>query len=108
MVAIARILIVGCGSIGERHLRVFQKISGLKFVLCDSNEKRLREVAERYNVKETYVDFKDINLKKIDAMVICTPPNTHIPISLEGAKVGTHLLIEKPLRTLRLYHTRDF
>lgn len=51
---------------------------------------------ENYNLAEVYQDIKEVNLERIDAMVICTPPHTHIPIALEGARANCHLLVEKP------------
>ncbi len=92
-----RILIVGCGSIGTRHLKAFKKIEQVEVVLCDSREEALKETAENYSLSEVYKDIKEVKLEKIDGMVICTPPHTHIPIALEGAKANCHLLVEKPI-----------
>ena len=36
-----RILIVGCGSIGTRHLKTFKKIKGVEVVPCDPREDML-------------------------------------------------------------------
>ncbi len=92
-----RILIVGCGSIGTRHLKAFMKIKGVEVILCDPRKEALKKIAENYSLAEVYEDIKEINLERIDAMVVCVPPNTHIPLALEGARANCHLLIEKPL-----------
>ena len=38
-------------------------------------------------------------LGHIDAVVIATPPATHVPLGLEAIRAGKHVLIEKPLAT---------
>ncbi len=91
------ILIIGCGSIGERHLRCFQKTGRCEVSVCDSNAKLLQEVSSRYTVS-SHASFKDaLAVRKFDALVICTPAHTHLAIAREGAAHGAALLIEKPL-----------
>ena len=92
-----RILVVGCGSIGTRHLRAFKRIEGVEVIPCDPRKDVLKKIVENYNLAEVYKDIKEVNLERIDAMVICTPPHTHISIALGGAKANCHLLIEKPI-----------
>ncbi len=92
-----RILIVGCGSIGTRHLKAFKKIKEVEVIACDPRKEALKKIAENYSLAEFYKDIKEVNLERIDGMVICTPPHTHIPIALEEARAKCHLLIEKPI-----------
>lgn len=33
----------------------------------------------------------------IDAVLVCTPPDSHAPITIEAARAGKHVLCEKPL-----------
>ena len=49
-----RILIVGCGSIGKRHLRAFKNIKGVEVIPCDPRKEVLKEIAENYNLAEVY------------------------------------------------------
>ena len=44
------VLIVGCGSIGERHLRCFQSTGAAKVAACDSNAALLEKVSATYQV----------------------------------------------------------
>jgi predicted dehydrogenase len=91
------VLIVGCGSIGERHLRCFQSTGAAEVAACDANVTLLDRVAETYAVPK-FADLGDaLAARKWDALVICTPAHTHLPIALLGLEHGAHLLIEKPL-----------
>ncbi len=103
------ILIIGCGSIGERHLRCFQQSGRCAVSVCDANARLLSEVSLRYHVT-AFASLADaMKAQRFDAWIICTPAHTHLAIAREGAAHGAALLIEKPLSvTLEgLEETRD-
>lgn len=91
------VLILGCGSIGERHLRCFLKTGRVRAAVCDTNGSLLQEVSARYGV-EGFESLAEAQTKfKTDAWVICTQAQTHLPLALKGLQENCHLLIEKPL-----------
>lgn len=91
------ILIIGCGSIGERHLRCFQKTGRCTVSVCDANARLLGEVSQRYDVPSFGSLAEAMQAQRFDAWVICTPAHTHLAIARDGAAQGAALLIEKPL-----------
>jgi predicted dehydrogenase len=91
------ILIIGCGSIGERHLRCFQRTGRCEVSVCDSNAKLLAEVGARYQVPQYPSLQQALASARFDALVINTPAQTHLAIAREGAAHGAALFIEKPL-----------
>jgi predicted dehydrogenase len=93
------ILIIGVGSIGERHLRCFQATGRAAVSVCESNPALLKTVAERYGVTKTFNDLAAALREKPDSTVICTPAHLHIPMARAVAESGVHMLIEKPLST---------
>ncbi len=93
------ILIVGAGSIGERHLRCFQGLSRGAVAGCESSENVRRRIQETYGC-EVYSSLEEaLNAQTWRAAVICTPANTHISIARRCVEQGINLLIEKPLAT---------
>ncbi len=94
-----RVLIVGGGSIGERHLRCFQQTSRSEVSLCEIREELRGELAKRYRLNQTYVNLDEALQASFDAGVICTPAHLHVPMAREFAERGIHVLIEKPLST---------
>jgi len=92
-----RVLIVGVGSIGERHLRCFSKTGRVTTGLCEVNEKLRTEVAARYGVTAAHASLDDALAAGYDAAVVATPAPLHIPMATRLAQAGIHLLIEKPL-----------
>ena len=94
-----KILIVGVGSIGERHARCFSKIQGVDVGICDLDIELANEVGGRYGIKEIGRGIDEMEISSFDAGVVCSPANSHIPISRILSSYDLHLLIEKPLST---------
>jgi predicted dehydrogenase len=93
------ILVVGCGSIGGRHLRCLQRTGRARVSACDSNGDLLRRVSEQYGVAAFPGLDAALAGRRFDGMVICTPAPSHLDIALAGLRHGAGLLIEKPLST---------
>lgn len=91
-----KILVIGCGSMGERHIRNLQGLSVAEIVAFDTDQKRLSEIGKKYKV-QTFDDLELAMDKNIDAALVCTPPSTHIPIAKKVIDSGAHAFIEKPL-----------
>jgi predicted dehydrogenase len=89
------ILIVGCGSIGQRHLRNLRAL-GMDVFACDTDRGRREAVAKQHAVP-MFEDLKAALSQQPDAVFLCTPTSTHVPLGLEVARRGHHLFIEKPL-----------
>jgi len=91
------VLVIGCGSIGERHLRCFQKTGRATVAACDANPTLLATLAATYGVK-THLDWREaVKSQRFDTVVVCTPAHLHVPIATELLQSGHHVLIEKPL-----------
>lgn len=100
-----RLLVIGTGSIGERHLRVFQNLDRCDAIaFCETHSARRAEIAERYGIPEAFA-FPDLDtaLAKgtYDIAVIATPAPTHLEIGTRLADLGIHQLMEKPLSLSR-------
>jgi predicted dehydrogenase len=93
------ILVIGVGSIGERHLRCFQNTGRANLSLCEVNRELRQRIVEKYGVERAYADLDAALADRHDAAVICAPAHLHIPMATRLAEAGIHLLIEKPLST---------
>lgn len=94
-----RILVVGVGSIGERHLRCFGLEGGCRLGLVEPLESRRNDVADRYGVADRFASLDDACRQTWDAAVICTPAHLHVTHGVQLAPHCRGLLIEKPLAT---------
>jgi predicted dehydrogenase len=97
--SVRRVLVIGVGSIGERHLRCFLQTGRVQLSFCEINPQLRATIAERYHIPpaDTFADFDSALASKPDVAVVCTPAHLHIAMSTRLAEGGVHLLIEKPL-----------
>jgi predicted dehydrogenase len=93
--AVGRFFIVGCGSIGNRHLGNLRRLGVTDIVVFDEREERRRQAAERWDVETT--DNFESGLEGSGVAVICTPTHLHVSGALIAARAGCHLFVEKPL-----------
>jgi predicted dehydrogenase len=96
--ALHKLLVVGVGSIGERHLRCFLATGRAEAVFVEINDSLRQTIAERYGVPG-FKSLEEALATNPTAAVVCVPAHLHIPISTTLADRGLHLLIEKPLST---------
>lgn len=94
-----RVLVVGVGSIGERHLRCFQATGRARLAICEINTELRGTVAARYGIDAAYADLESALADRPSAAVVATPAHLHICMATRLAEAGVHLLIEKPLST---------
>lgn len=92
------VLVVGVGSIGERHLRCFGATGRATLSLCELNPALREQVAERYGVT-AFADYEQALASRPQVVVICTPANLHIAMAARAVEAGAHVFIEKPLST---------
>ena len=94
-----KVLVIGVGSIGERHVRCLQRTRRTQVAICEINAELRQAVADRYGLDEVYAQLDDAMQGCFDAVVICTPAHLHVDMATQLAARGIHLLIEKPLST---------
>ena len=97
-----RIGIIGAGRIGRVHA---QSIStGIPqaeiAAISDPFIEGAKNAAESFGIPKIYADYHEIlNDPAIDAVLICSPTNTHADIAMEAARTGKHIFCEKPIDT---------
>lgn len=74
--------IIGLGHFGKHYVRLLKEIPGVELVLTANNPSESDSV---------------INNKKIDCVVISSPPSTHYDLILRAIDVGKNILVEKPM-----------
>jgi predicted dehydrogenase len=89
------LLIIGAGSIGERHIEVLQSLGFHNLHVYRQRMLPLRNVAT--DSVHCFTDFSEINSIKPYAAIICTPTSQHLSGVLACVERGIHVLVEKPL-----------
>lgn len=94
-----RILVVGGGSIGERHVRCFLRTGVTEVSLCETRRDVRERLAENYELQDVFSSFDEALAVKFDGAVICTPAHLHVLMATQLAERDIGVLIEKPLST---------
>jgi predicted dehydrogenase len=71
-------LIIGLGSMGKRRVRNLQALKYTNITGFDFREDRRKEAEEKYGIK-TLSEVNDRTLSGVDAVIISTPPDKHLP-----------------------------
>lgn len=92
-----RVLIIGAGSIGERHLRCFLAAGRADASFVETHPGRRAAVAERYPQAIAHVTLEDALEQSPGAAVVATPAPSHLPLASRLVELGIPVLVEKPL-----------
>uniref|UniRef100_A0A7S1ER13 Inositol 2-dehydrogenase n=1 Tax=Timspurckia oligopyrenoides TaxID=708627 RepID=A0A7S1ER13_9RHOD len=93
------VAVIGCGRIGQVHCKALSTISSAKVVVvADFFEKAAIACAESFGIQRYTKDWKlAVSGSDVDAVLICSPSNTHCDIIIESARQGKHIFVEKPI-----------
>ncbi len=91
-----RFLVIGCGSIGRRHIRNLIFLGAEKIVACEPDPSRRTQVQNQFGIA-VFPSVGEALESKPNAVLVCTPPVFHADIARAAAAVGCHLFIEKPI-----------
>ncbi|HMC64395.1 MAG TPA: Gfo/Idh/MocA family oxidoreductase, partial [Gemmataceae bacterium] len=91
------IAIIGAGGRGASNAA---DVAGENIVaLCDVDEQRLGQAAEKHRRAKKYIDFRKLydDDKSFDAVVVSTTEHTHALATMPALRAGKHVYCEKPL-----------
>lgn len=91
--------VIGCGYWGPNVIRNFQELKETKVsAVCDLNKSQLKYIKDKYPAIKTTTRYGEIlRDRKIDAVAVITPVETHFELGKEALRHGKHLFIEKPM-----------
>lgn len=92
--------IIGAGRIGRLHAgNIVSCHRNVKLkAVSDLFHENLHDWADSLGIENLTGNYRDIlNDPAIDAVLICSPTDTHAQISMEAAKAGKHIFCEKPV-----------
>ena len=97
--------LVGIGKIArDQHIPALAADPRFELVACASRHARVDGVANFPSVEVLLAEVKDL-----DAISICTPPQAHFEAALAALRAGKHVMLEKPpaatTRQIALLHS---
>lgn len=91
-----KIIIIGAGSIGQRHATNLVKL-GADVSVTDVNRDLLMTCCASNSWNPLLDLDAALDHDTFDAAIICTPNHLHIPYAQKAVDAGLHVFIEKPL-----------
>lgn len=92
--------IIGAGRIGKVHAETlsFRIPEAIPAAITDINRSMAQEVAARCGISRVSASAEEIlSDAKIDAVMICSPTDTHAELVVRAAEAGKHIFCEKPI-----------
>jgi predicted dehydrogenase len=90
--------IIGAGAIAQSYAVAFEKSPEVHIVgVADSRPEASRALAERLRCPSFSTHTELARSVQLDAVLVCTPPNTHPSVCLDFIDRGIAVLCEKPL-----------
>lgn len=86
------------GIAGTRGLSAVMGLNAIEDVeiaaICDLDEGHLNETAQKLGVEKKYRVFEDMLESDIDAVIIATPMQCHVPQAIAALEAGKHVMSE--------------
>lgn len=100
MIERTRVAVLGAGFIADIHLESYHRFVPEAEVVAvyARNKERVEEFAAKHHISKWYTDLDAvINDSGCEVVDICLPNFLHYEATLNAAKAGKHIIIEKPL-----------
>ena len=95
-----RVGIAGTGGIARSvHIPGFQRLAERVELVSafDIAGDRVTATGKEFGIPNVFTDFEQMLAgPELDAVAICTPPNAHVPLTVQALQRGLHVLCEKP------------
>ncbi|MFD2671394.1 Gfo/Idh/MocA family protein [Marinicrinis sediminis] len=96
--SIVRFAIIGCGIIADIHAKGIQETAEAELTaLYDKQPEKAIRFAEEYGGKVYHTMEDLLAAEDIDVVCICTPSGQHPEQTIQSARAGKHVLVEKPM-----------
>jgi predicted dehydrogenase len=90
--------VIGVGSIGQHHARVYTALPATKLVgVADTASDRAGEIGSTYGVP-AYRDYLQMLETEVpDVVTVAVPTSLHEAVASDALESGAHVLVEKPI-----------
>jgi len=92
--------IIGCGRVAQmRHLPILRKLQGIQLVaIADPDPAALSHIGKQYPMVRQYDSHAALlDDPKVNAVLVCTPPQEHQLPARDVLLSGKHLYVDSPL-----------
>jgi predicted dehydrogenase len=91
-----RIAVLGCGSIGRRHLQNLLTLNQSECLAYDPIPATCQAVAAEFKVR-CHARLQAVWDERPDAVIVTSPSHTHVELALAAVRHDCNIFVEKPL-----------
>ncbi len=95
-----RLGVIGAGGIAQTvYLPTLKKFEDVRVeAICDMDRPKAGFVSQKFNIPRFFGDPQHLlALPEIDGVLILTPTNSHLALTLLALQAGKHVLVERPI-----------
>lgn len=98
MSAPLRVGVIGVGSMGRNHARVYASVDDFELAaICDASPATAHKVGSTYRCR-SYTDYREmLDRERLDMVSVVVPTREHFAVGMEAIDHGVSLLLEKPI-----------
>jgi predicted dehydrogenase len=98
--SVVRLGVIGAGWFASRRHcpDVVEHPKAQLTAFCRRDAGQLRQMAEKFEVKHSFTDYRDLlESGTVDGVIICSPHHLHYEHTRAALEKGLHVLLEKPI-----------
>jgi predicted dehydrogenase len=95
----AKVGLIGSGFVTSIHAESLKRCARAELVAVASPTKgRARSFARKHGIPHAFQDYRELlSMDELDLVVIGIPNDLHCEVTLEAARAGKHIILEKPM-----------
>ena len=92
---------IGCGRISDLHFKAMDQLPGLRLrAVCDLDPELARQKKAQWGADRAYTDYREmLRDSTVDAVEILSPQSVHTAMTVDAARAGKHIALQKPMTT---------
>ncbi|WP_226531237.1 Gfo/Idh/MocA family protein [Microbacterium paraoxydans] len=96
-----RIGLIGAGAVAKYHVAAATALPGVQLTaVCDLDETAAARAVHGVDGVRIHTDYRElVESRDVDAVIVNTPHALHLPMAVDAARAGKHVLVEKPMAT---------
>jgi UDP-N-acetylglucosamine 3-dehydrogenase len=88
---------LGCGGVTRTHSRTLKKFGDVRRFYASRDRAKAEAFSRELGGAGAFGSYEDaLADPRIDAVLVATPPNSHLELTLAALAAGKHVIVEKP------------